>query len=56
MNEKAINAVISNYAIENANLRIQVASLQAELEPLQAKEIQKLEDMQQNTEENKEGK
>lgn len=47
MNEKAINSVISNYAIENANLKIQVASLQVELESLKESE---------NTEENKEEK
>lgn len=35
MNEQAINQVISNYAIENANLKIQVAILQAELEKAQ---------------------
>lgn len=34
MNEKAINVVISNYAIENAHLRVSVATLQAELEEL----------------------
>lgn len=38
MNEKAINSVISNYAIENANLKIQVASLQVELESLKESE------------------
>lgn len=47
MNEKAINTVISNYAVETANLRIQVATLQAELEDLKA---------EQNTEETKEEK
>lgn len=35
MNEQAINQVISNYAIENANLRIQVATLQEELNKLE---------------------
>lgn len=38
MNEKAINTVISNYAIENANLKLQVASLQVELESLKESE------------------
>lgn len=38
MNEKAINTVISNYAIENANLKVAVATLQAELEELKATE------------------
>ncbi len=47
MNEKAINTVITNYAVENANLRIQVATSQAELEELKAL---------QNTEETKEEK
>lgn len=36
MNEKAVNQVISDYAVETANLRIQVATLQAELEQMQA--------------------
>ena len=47
MNEKAINQVISNYAIENANLKVAVATLQAELEDLKA---------EKNTEETKEEK
>lgn len=34
MNEKAVNKVISSYAIENANLRMTVANLQIELEEL----------------------
>lgn len=36
MNEKAINNVISGFAIDNANLKIQVATLSAELEDLKA--------------------
>ncbi|WP_407372325.1 hypothetical protein [Carnobacterium sp.] len=36
MNEKAINTVLTNYAVETANLRIQVATLQTELEDLKA--------------------
>ena len=44
MNEKAINHVIINYAIENANLKVAFATLQAELEELKAL---------QNTEEEK---
>ena len=44
MNEQAINQVISNFAIENANLRIQVANLQSEMESLK---------VSQNTEEEK---
>lgn len=44
MNEQAINTVITNYAIENANLKVAVATLQAELEELKAL---------QNTEEEK---
>lgn len=47
MNEQAINTVITSYAIEVANLRIQVATLQAELEDLKA---------EKNTEETKEEK
>jgi len=35
MNEQAINQVISEYAIENANLRIQVATLQQSIKELQ---------------------
>ena len=34
MNEQAINTVITNYAIENANLKVAVATLQVELEEL----------------------
>lgn len=34
MNEKAINKVIGDYAVENANLRIRVAELETELETL----------------------
>lgn len=47
MNEKAINTVLTNYAVETANLRIQVATLQTELEDLKAT---------QNKVETKEGK
>lgn len=47
MNEQAINTVITNYAIENANLKVAVATLQAELEDLKA---------EKNTEEIKEEK
>lgn len=36
MNEQAINQVIANYAIENANLKIQVATLQEELSNLKS--------------------
>lgn len=36
MNEQAINQVITNYAIENANLKVAVATLQVELEELKA--------------------
>lgn len=36
MNEQAINQVISSYAVENANLRIQVATLQEELNRLES--------------------
>lgn len=32
MNEQAVNKVITDFAIENANLRIQNAELRAELE------------------------
>lgn len=42
MNEQAINQVISNYAIENANLKVAVATLQAELQEL--KETQNTEE------------
>lgn len=35
MNEKAINQVITEYAIEVANLRVTVATLHSELEELQ---------------------
>lgn len=35
MNEQAINQVITEYAIENANLRIQVATLQQTISGLQ---------------------
>ena len=35
MNEQAINQVITGFAIENANLKIQVATLSAELEKAQ---------------------
>lgn len=35
MNEQAINQVITEYAIENANLRIQVATLQQVINELQ---------------------
>lgn len=42
MNEQAINTVISNYAIEVANLRLKVATLQSELEKV--KEEQKEEE------------
>ena len=40
MNEQAINTVITGYAIENANLKIQVATLQAELEKIQQEQKQ----------------
>jgi len=36
MNEQAINTVITGYAIENANLKIQVATLSSEMEELKA--------------------
>lgn len=42
MNEQAINTVITEYAVEVANLRVMVATLQ-----------QQLEEAQQNTEEEK---
>lgn len=32
MNEQAVQKVISEYAIENANLRLAVATIKAELE------------------------
>lgn len=35
MNEKAINKVIGDYAVENANLRIRVAELETELDGMQ---------------------
>ena len=44
MNEKAVQKVISDYAMEVANLRVTVATLQAELEEVLAS---------QNTEEEK---
>lgn len=36
MNEQAINAVISDYAIENANLKVAVATLQYEIEEMRS--------------------
>jgi hypothetical protein len=38
MNEQAIQQVITDYAIENANLRVAVATLQAEIKALKEKE------------------
>ena len=42
MNEKAIQQVITDYALENANLKVAVATLQMELEDL--KEAQNMEE------------
>lgn len=50
MNEQAINQVIANYAIENANLRIQVATLQEELNKL---ENERKNDLEKEKEEGK---
>lgn len=36
MNEQVINNVISDFAMENANLRLTVATLRAQLEDLKA--------------------
>lgn len=38
MNDQAIQQVITDYAIENANLRVAVATLQAEIKALKEKE------------------
>ena len=38
MNDQAIQQVIIDYAIENANLRVAVATLQAEIKALKEKE------------------
>ena len=38
MNEQAIQQVITDYALENANLRVVVATLQAEIKALKEKE------------------
>lgn len=38
MNEQAIQQVITDYALENANLRVAVATLQAEVKALKEKE------------------
>jgi hypothetical protein len=38
MNEQAIQQVITDYALENANLRVAVATLQAEIKVLKEKE------------------
>ena len=38
MNEQAIQEVITDYALENANLRVAVATLQAEIKALKEKE------------------
>lgn len=38
MNDQAIQQVITDYAIENANLRVAVATLQAEIKVLKEKE------------------
>ncbi|ALV20768.1 hypothetical protein [Carnobacterium antarcticum] len=38
MNEKVVQSVISEYAMEVANLKIAVATLQVELEELKATE------------------
>lgn len=38
MNEQAIQQVITDYAIENANLRVAVATLRAEIKALKEKE------------------
>lgn len=38
MNEQAIQQVITDYAMENANLRVAVAALQAEIKALKEKE------------------
>lgn len=38
MNEQAIQQVITDYALENANLRVAVATLQAENRALKEKE------------------
>lgn len=38
MNEQAIQQVITEYAMENANLKIAVATLQAQLSELQKEE------------------
>lgn len=38
MNDHAIQQVITDYAIENANLRVAVATLQAEIKVLKEKE------------------
>lgn len=46
MNEQAINTVITEYAIEVANLRVTVATLHSELE-----ELQKEQKTEQKTEE-----
>lgn len=36
MNEKAVQQVITDYALEVANLKVAVATIQAELEELKA--------------------
>lgn len=38
MNDQAIQQVITDYVIENANLRVAVATLQAEIKALKEKE------------------
>jgi hypothetical protein len=40
MNNEAINKVITDYAIENANLRLLVANLQEKLEEFEKKSLE----------------
>lgn len=40
MTQEVIDRVITDYALENANLRIQVATLEAELNELKNKETE----------------
>lgn len=51
MNEQAVNEVISNYAIENANLKLMVATLSVKLEQLESAQVEVINDQDTKEEE-----
>lgn len=51
MNEQAINRVITEYALENGNLRITVATMEEQIKEMQQK-IQELEAQNEGEKEN----